>query len=219
MKPRRASVAQALAALPSPRGEAEDDMPLPSEDRKTALEWTKATLVSRDDPRSHYDIDEAELLGKGGFSSVYKGRDRSTGRAVAIKKMEINRKNHPTFLLIETEIHAKSAMNHPNIVQFLDSFHLPDVQEFWIVLEYIDGCTAQDIVMLDAGFSSETAIAYVIRGVTRAILACHQARRIHRDVKLQNVLLAKNGVVKLTDFGLAAQLTEKRARRTSMVSG
>jgi len=216
--PRRSSVRAALADEPAPP-ETGEPMPLPTTERRAALEWTKRTLVSRDSPHLHYRVDDgrsgsAAVLGKGGFSSVYRGTDVATGRPVAIKKMTIDRKNHPSFLLIETELHAKSA--HPHIVQFIDSFHLPAKDEFWIVLELIDGCTVQDLVMLDGGFN-EPHVSYVISCVTSALVYIHSLNRIHRDIKMQNVLCSRKGVVKLTDFGLAAQLTAAKSKRSSVV--
>ena len=216
--PRRSSVRAALADEPAPP-ETGEPLPLPTTERRAALEWTKRTLVSRDSPHLHYRVDDggpgsAAVLGKGGFSSVYRGTDIATGTPVAIKKMTIDRKNHPSFLLIETELHAKSA--HPHIVQFLDSFHLPAKDEFWIVLELIDGCTVQDLVMLDGGFN-EPHVSYIISCVTSALLYIHSLNRIHRDIKMQNVLCSRKGVVKLTDFGLAAQLTAAKSKRSSVV--
>jgi serine/threonine protein kinase len=83
------------------------------------------------DPNKYYDVDESVILGKGGFGAVYWGVDKETQAPVAVKKMTINKRNKMEYLLIETELHAKSS-HHPNIVTFLDAFLLKDLNEFWV---------------------------------------------------------------------------------------
>ena len=136
------------------------------------------------DPNKYYEVDESRVLGKGGFGAVYWGFDKETQAPVAVKKMTINKRNKMEYLLIETELHAKSS-HHPNIVTFLDAFLVKELNEFWVILyfvenaakktnlfyfrkqvvsEFIDGCTLESMLSL-VGWK-EPEMAHVAKAVT-----------------------------------------------------
>jgi hypothetical protein len=175
--------------------------PLPEMTKREWLLKAHAELVhDGDDPAQIYQVDRDKRLGKGGFGEVFLGIDQRTGEKVAIKQMQINQKNK---------------MEHPNVVQFLDAFLLRDKLEFWVVLEYVGGGPLNEFKHLP-GFK-EPHIAHCVKQVLSAIVYIHRTNRIHRDIKSANVLVASDGNVKLTDFGLAAQLTTEFQQRSTVL--
>jgi serine/threonine-protein kinase 24/25/MST4 len=100
-------------------------------------------------------------------------------------------------------------------VAFIESFHLVEQEEFWVVLEFIDGVTLEALLPLPP--FREPQMAHVTREVCKALVFVHAKQRLHRDIKLGNVLIGPAGMVKLTDFGLAAQLTTQREQRHTLV--
>lgn len=217
LSPRPQLLTAAEAAGPRPQIDARGLVPtepLPNMSQEEALQWTAERLVSKTNPLELYTIDESRRLGKGGFGAVYYGTSKTTGAPVAIKKMQINKRNKMKYLLIETELHAKSSA-HPNIVAFIESFHLVEQEEFWVVLEFIDGVTLEALLPLPP--FREPQMAHVTREVCKALVFVHAKQRLHRDIKLGNVLIGPAGMVKLTDFGLAAQLTTQREQRHTLV--
>lgn len=95
-------------------------------------------------------------------------------------------------MLVETELHAKSSA-HPNIVTYLDSFFLEAKSEFWVVLEYIDGCTLEGLLGLEK--FKEPQMAHVTKCVCNALTYIHHMQRMHRDIKLglhNHCLLKRN---------------------------
>jgi predicted Ser/Thr protein kinase len=219
VSPRRSQVLLTAAEAAGPKPEIDERglVPveaLPNMTQEEMLQWTQERLVSKANPLDLYDIDESRRLGKGGFGAVYYGTDKKSGAPVAVKKMQINKRNKMKYLLIETELHAKSSA-HPNIVAFIESFHLVEKEEFWVVLEFIDGVTLE--ALLDLPPFGERQMAHVTREVCKALVYIHAKQRLHRDIKLGNVLIGPKGMVKLTDFGLAAQLTTQREQRHTLV--
>ena len=191
-----------------------DPQPLSNQSKLEWLKQAKRELVSEADPLLQYDIDYSARLGKGGFGEVYLATHRASGDKVAIKQLEISKKNRMEYLLIETDLHARVSQ-HRNVVRFVDAFLLREEKQFWVVMEYIDGAPLSEVKQLEA-FDEEHA-CWVVRNVVDALVYIHHTNRIHRDVKSANVLLSVAGEVKLTDFGLAAQLTEEHQFRKTML--
>jgi p21-activated kinase 1 len=145
---------------------------------------------------------------------VYLATHKTRGEKVAIKQLQISKKNRMEYLLIETDLHARVSQ-HRNVVRFVDAFLLREEKQFWVVMEFIDGAPLSEVKQLEA-FAEEHA-CWVVRNVLDALVYIHHTNRIHRDVKSANVLLSVAGEVKLTDFGLAAQLTEEMQYRKTML--
>ncbi|XP_005062300.2 PREDICTED: serine/threonine-protein kinase PAK 3-like [Ficedula albicollis] len=186
-------------------------------DSSTALqpegrrEWCLMQLrniVSVEKPAEKYL--ELEQIGQGAFGAVYKGLDRATGGEVAIKKMSLRDQNWERAV---NEILVLKGKKNPNIVNSLDSFLVDE--DLWLVMEYMDGGTLQDIVRQTR--MAEGEMAAVSRECLQGLDFLHSNQVIHRDLKSSNILLGMDGSVKLADFGLCAQLSSEQDQRSSMV--
>jgi len=146
------------------------------------------------------------LLGRGGMGAVYKAKDTTLGREVAIKVLpsdfSIDRDRLRRF---EQEARAASALNHPNIITIHEFGHEGGVH--FIVSEFIEGETLRRRIA--GGRISAAEIPEVAIQITSALNAAHEAGIIHRDIKPENVMVRPDGLVKVLDFGLA-KLIERR---------
>src|SRR5262245_11512371 len=148
-----------------------------------------------------------EFLGRGGMGEVYKAKDTTLGREVAIKVLpsdfSIDRDRLRRF---EQEARAASALNHPNIIT-IHEFGQEDGVHF-IVSEFIEGETLRGRIAGERMNSSE--IPEIAIQITGALNAAHEAGIVHRDIKPENVMVRPDGLVKVLDFGLA-KLIERRS--------
>eukprot|EP01126_Amoeba_proteus_P043111 TRINITY_DN4710_c0_g1_i10.p1 TRINITY_DN4710_c0_g1~~TRINITY_DN4710_c0_g1_i10.p1 ORF type:complete len:243 (+),score=70.09 TRINITY_DN4710_c0_g1_i10:723-1451(+) len=118
--------------------------------------------------------------------------------------------------MIVTEIEIMKGSKHANLVEFFDCFDVN--KSLWVVMEFMDGGCLTDILEeFETVKMTEKQIAYVCRETLRGLVYLHQYHRIHRDIKSDNLLLKSTGEVKLADFGYAAQLTEKKTYRSTIV--
>jgi serine/threonine-protein kinase len=143
------------------------------------------------------------LLGEGAMGRVYLATDPELGREVAIKVLRLDQAGSAREAYIarfRNEARAAARFNHPNVVSVHDAGVDPTLGPY-LVYEYIPGSTLR--ATLDRGRMDAAALLRVTRGVAAALDALHAARIVHRDVKPDNILLAPDGRVKLTDFGIA----------------
>jgi len=155
------------------------------------------------------------LVGKGAMAKVYRARQLSLDRIVAIKLLPP--KNSDSVEFIERfykEGRAAARLAHNNIVQAIDVGSTPDNRHFF-VMEFIEGKTLYDIMApAPAGdgraFTEFESLDIVIQ-IAEALNHAHKKGLIHRDVKPKNVILTPNGVAKLTDLGLAREVDDKQA--------
>ena len=153
-------------------------------------------------------------LGSGGMGVVYQAVDTQENRPVAIKMLPptlaVDRRFVRRFL---SEVQALSRLRHPNIVQLLDTFE--ENGSHYIVLEYIDGPTVDRLVRRRA-LPVRQAVDIAL-GVCQALSHAHSRGIIHRDIKASNIMLTRDNVVKVTDFGIARLVTEIREGHTGRV--
>ncbi|MGH7888760.1 MAG: serine/threonine-protein kinase, partial [Candidatus Binatia bacterium] len=152
----------------------------------------------------HYEI--LSRLGAGGMGEVYLAKDAQLGRKVALKLLPARFTNDPERVgRFERVARAASALNHPNIITIHEIGEAD--RTHYIATEYVDGVTLRQR-MAGGRIELEDAMEIAIQ-VARALAEAHAAGIVHRDIKLENVMLRRDGLVKVLDFGLA-KLTEER---------
>eukprot|EP01105_Mastigella_eilhardi_P025222 TRINITY_DN679_c0_g1_i5.p1 TRINITY_DN679_c0_g1~~TRINITY_DN679_c0_g1_i5.p1 ORF type:complete len:701 (+),score=145.19 TRINITY_DN679_c0_g1_i5:49-2103(+) len=181
--------------------------PLP-EEHKASLE----ELVSQGSPFEMYK--KVKKIGQGGTAVIYLAINTATQQQVAVKKMSLTPENVP---VMSNEIAIMKSSHHPNIVDYFDSFL--EKSHLLVVMEFMSGgCLTEILEQYESGLHlNEGHIAYICACTLRALNYIHSLNRVHRDIKSDNVLLTSNGEVKLADFGFAAQLTQERAKRNTVV--
>ena len=150
-------------------------------------------------------------IGQGASGGVYTAFEVGTNALVAIKQM--NLEQQPKKDLIINEILVMRDSKHKNVVNFIDSFLVKG--DLWVVMEYMEGGSLTDVVTFN--MMSEGQIAAVCRETLHGLQFLHSKGVIHRDIKSDNILLAMDGNIKLTDFGFCAQINESHMKRTTMV--
>lgn len=162
-------------------------------------------LVGEDIPG--YEI--LEKLGQGAMGTVYKARQLSMNRLVAIKTLHPRFAASPDFLKRLTgEAHIAAKLSHNNIVQAIDVGHAGDLHYF--VMEYVPGTTIKEELEEGKVYSEKEAVEIVLQIAQALQHACRRGL-IHRDVKPANIILSLDGIAKLADLGMARE-TEDRAR-------
>ena len=143
------------------------------------------------------------LLGKGGMGAVYLGFDGSENRQVAIKVLSAGQAPKLNVLRrFQLEGKHGAMLVHPNIVRSFDIGQDPDTELHYIVLEYVDGPSAHELLDRAGKLPIGDAV-HIILDIASALEHAHKNRIIHRDIKPGNILLASSGLAKLSDLGLA----------------
>ncbi|MGE3108522.1 MAG: serine/threonine-protein kinase [Phycisphaerales bacterium] len=162
--------------------------------------------------RSGQQIPGYKILGKlgaGAMATVFKAKQLSLDRLVAIKVLP--RKFSANAQFIErfyAEGRAAAQLNHPNIVQAYDVGQSGEYHFF--VMEYVDGRTVYDDIVKHKRYAEQEAIDIIVQ-IAEALMHAHAKGLIHRDVKPKNIMLTKDGVAKLADMGLARAMSDKEA--------
>ncbi|GAA5994354.1 hypothetical protein JCM5350_004296 [Sporobolomyces pararoseus] len=168
------------------------------------------SVCSREDPNQLYS--KIKKVGQGASGSVFVAKVLAGGSKVAIKQMDLS--HQPRKELIVNEILVMKESQHPNIVNFLDSF-LVNGAELWVVMEFMEGGALTDII--DSNTLEEEQISSICNETCKGLQHLHAQSIIHRDIKSDNVLLDASGHVKITDFGFCAKLTDQKSKRATMV--
>jgi serine/threonine-protein kinase len=214
-KPRRPSASRADAALP-PGSDAEG---LPSTGARSATDMVNpgSSDVSSSDairPRTAGDKTLSQLgdyqllkkIGSGAMGAVYKARQLSTGREVALKALFQHIADTPKLLeRFYREVQAAKVLNHPNIVRGFEAGQ--DHGFHYFAMEYVDGDSLQKWLSRVGKMSLGDAL-HVILGCARALEYAHGKEIIHRDIKPDNILISSDGVPKLADLGMVKMLDE-----------
>ncbi len=149
-----------------------------------------------------------EKIGKGAMATVYKARQVSLDRIVAIKVLPKRYSENPEFVdRFYREGKAAAKLNHPNIVQAIDVGEAGGYHYF--VMEYVDGHTVYDKLVANGRYSETEALDIII-AIADALNHAHKRGFIHRDVKPKNIMITKEGIPKLADMGLAREVSDTR---------
>lgn len=152
-----------------------------------------------------------EKIGSGGMAVVYRGKDKKLDRFVTIKVLREEYIGDEEFIeRFQSEACSAARLSHPNIVRVYDVGEDGDIN--FIVMEYIHGDTLKTAIRKKAPFDSRSTINVAIQ-IASALSQAHKAHIVHRDIKPQNILVGTDGVVKVTDFGIA-----RAARATTMTT-
>ena len=146
-------------------------------------------------------------LARGAMGDVYKARDRSLGRTVALKVMNTSlatsqEEEREFRVRFEREAQIAASLHHPDIVQVFDIGADGTGDTVYIAMEYVEGETLRDLLAREGKLAIGDAVSIAVR-IARALDHAHAQSVVHRDMKPSNVLLGPAGEVKLTDFGIA----------------
>lgn len=146
-----------------------------------------------------------ERIDSGGMADIYKALCKKTNNIVAIKILKDKFSNNPEYIdRFKKEASSVFALEHPNIVRVTDIGNEDGV--YYMVMEYVEGVTLKALIDKKTFIPEEEAIRYAVQ-VCSALSLAHSCGIIHRDIKPQNILIDKDGNVKLTDFGIAMSLS------------
>lgn len=140
-------------------------------------------------------------IGTGGMADVYKAVDGKLNRYVAIKVLKREFREDETFVRkFRTEAQSAAGLLQPNIVNIYDVGE--DRGLYYIVMEYVDGITLKEYIAKKGKLTPKEVISIAVQ-VCAAMEVAHERGIIHRDIKPQNIMISKDGKVKVTDFGIA----------------
>jgi tRNA A-37 threonylcarbamoyl transferase component Bud32 len=158
-----------------------------------------------------------ELVGSGGMAVVYRGVDTLLQRRIAVKVLRESFASDPAFLArFQREAQAAASLDHPNVVTVYDVGH--DGSRHYIVMEYVDGQDLKTLIRQKGHLSVDETLDIAIQ-VSAGVGHAHKASFIHCDIKPQNVLVTRDGRVKVTDFGIARALSETGLTESEIVWG
>ncbi|XP_067934928.1 serine/threonine-protein kinase 36-like [Watersipora subatra] len=155
---------------------------------------------------------QLELVGEGSFGKVYKGRRKFSSQIVAMKFISKQGRSEKELKNLRKEIEIMRQLRHPNIVQMLDSFETE--KEVVAVTDYACGELFQ--ILEDDGSLPEDQVQQIAAQLVSALFYLHAHRILHRDMKPQNILLGKDGIIKLCDFGFARTMSANTLVLTSI---
>ncbi|XP_055519619.1 serine/threonine-protein kinase PAK 4 [Leucoraja erinacea] len=182
------------------------------EPQRVSHEQFRAALqmvVDPGDPRTY--LDNFIKIGEGSTGIVCIATVKSSGKLVAVKKMDLRKQQRRELLFNEVVIMRD--YHHENVVEMYNSYLVDD--ELWVVMEFLEGGALTDIVTHTR--MNEEQIATVCLSVLKGLAVLHAQGVIHRDIKSDSILLTHDGRVKLSDFGFCAQVSKDVPRRKSLV--
>lgn len=154
-------------------------------------------------------------VGSGGMADVYKGKDHKLNRYVAIKVLKSDFRTDEVFIQkFLSEAQAAAGLMHPNVVNVYDVGQ--DRGLYYMVMELVEGITLKEYIEKKGKLSAKETISISIQMVT-GIQAAHSQHIIHRDIKPQNIIISKEGKVKVTDFGIARATTSTNTISTNVM--
>ena len=157
-----------------------------------------------------------EKVGSGGMADVYKAKCHRLNRFVAIKVLKQEYSNDTKFVSkFRAEAQSVAGLSHPNIVNVYDVGE--DDGLYYIVMELVEGITLKRFIERKGKLAVKEAIGIAIQ-IAQGMEAAHENHIIHRDIKPQNIIISKEGKVKVTDFGIAKAATSNTITSNAMGS-
>lgn len=157
-----------------------------------------------------------EKIGSGGMSDVYRAKDHKLNRDVAVKVLKQEYNSDRSFISkFRTEAHAAACLSHPNIVHVFDVGDEDDLH--YIVMELVEGITLKTYIAKKGKLEIRETIGIAMQ-VAQGIEAAHEQHIVHRDIKPQNIIISRDGKVKVTDFGIAKAATTETITSSTMGS-
>lgn len=164
--------------------------------------------------QDRYEI--LELIGSGGMSDVYKARCHKLNRLVAVKVLKEEFSTDENFVgKFKMEAQAAAGLSHPNIVNIYDVIDEGNIH--YIVMELIEGITLKNYISKKGHLEVKETIGIAIQ-VAQGIAAAHEQNIIHRDIKPQNMIISRDGKVKVADFGIARAVSAQTLNSAAMGS-
>ena len=158
-----------------------------------------------------------KTIGEGGMANVYLAYDTILDRNVAVKVLRGDLATDEKFVRrFQREALSASSLSHPNIVEVYDVGE--DNGSYYIVMEYIEGKHLKQLLK-KRGALTLTEVVDIMLQVTDGMSAAHDSYIIHRDIKPQNIMILENGLIKITDFGIAMALNSTQLTQTNSVMG
>ncbi|MFL0268221.1 Stk1 family PASTA domain-containing Ser/Thr kinase [Candidatus Clostridium radicumherbarum] len=164
---------------------------------------------------NRYEI--LEKIGEGGMAKVYKAKDHLLNRYVAVKVLKSEFSKNTEFVVkFKAEAAAAGSMSHSNIVNIFDVGSEENVN--YIIMEYVNGRTLKELIIENGRLDYNRALDFGIQ-IAKALECAHKNNIIHRDIKPQNILVTDDGLVKVTDFGIAKATNSVTITNTNKVIG
>ena len=158
-----------------------------------------------------------KTIGEGGMANVYLAYDTILDRNVAVKVLRGDLATDEKFVRrFQREALSASSLNHPNIVEVYDVGE--DNGLYYIVMEYIEGKHLKQLLKKRGALTVREVVDIMLQ-LTDGISAAHDSYIIHRDIKPQNIMILENGLIKITDFGIAMALNATQLTQTNSVMG
>ena len=158
-----------------------------------------------------------KTIGEGGMANVYLAYDTILDRNVAVKVLRGDLANDEKFVRrFQREALSASSLSHPNIVEVYDVGE--DNGLYYIVMEYIEGKHLKQLLKKRGSLTKEEVVDIMLQ-LSDGMSAAHDSYIIHRDIKPQNIMILENGLIKITDFGIAMALNATQLTQTNSVMG
>ena len=158
-----------------------------------------------------------EKVGNGGMATVYRAKDKTLGRNVAIKVLKEEYANDQEFIKrFQIEAQSAASLSHPNIVSIYDVSNDEDIH--YIVMELIEGKTLKDVIKNQGKLDWRESVE-IASQIASGLSTAHKNHIIHRDIKPHNIIMTKDGLAKITDFGIAKAATSSTINANSSSMG